>query len=272
MNDLQKKLLEIWLAFDKACKELKIEYYAIAGTSLGAVRHKGFIPWDDDMDFCMSRENYERFLKEAPNVLPKKYFVQEHRTDPRYYYPFMKVRDCETTAIEWDCKNAKYNHGLWIDIFTFDYLPSSDEEIRKNDKKFWDIWERLALSYNVPGKTKFRNIFKPIKHFIYFLKYPSKEKAYNEMIDILTRYDSSSGYGSLSWTTHDKTVTRYKNELFEGIRYDDFEGHKMPNLAKIEEYLKIRYGDWTKLPPEDQRITHPLFKLDLENSYTNYIK
>ena len=272
MNEIQSKLLEIWLDFDKACKELNIKYVAIGGTALGALRHKGFIPWDDDMDFGMLREDYERFLREAPSVLPKKYFVQDHSTDPNYLYPFLKVRDCETTAIEWDTQNVKINHGLWIDIFPFDYLPSNDDEIRKNDKRFWDILDRFALSYHVPGKTKLRSLLKPFRHFLFFLKYPSKEKAYRQMMGILTGYDSSSGYGSFCWSSHDKTKTRFKIDILDEVRYEDFEGEKMPVMKRVEEYLVTCFGDWKKLPPENQRITHPLYKFDLSKSYKEYIK
>ncbi len=271
MNDIQKALLDIWLEFDRVCKKLNIRYMAMGGTLLGAIRHKGFIPWDDDMDFGMLREDYERFLIEAPKEFSSRYFVQEHRTEKNYYFPFIKIRDNETTAIEWNTQKTKINHGLWIDIFPFDGLPSKEESAIV-DKQINDYIARITASYRVPGKTLVKKLLKPFKHFLYFLKYPSLEKTYNNMVELISKYPlNHDGYGTFVWY-RDRTKFRYPVSIYDEIVDAGFEGYQMPVSKKSIEMLEIAYGNWEQLPPEEDRYVHPTFKVDLHNSYKKYIK
>ena len=271
MNDLQKKLLTIWVEFDRVCKKLNIPYIAMGGTLLGAIRHKGFIPWDDDIDVGMLRKDYERFLKEAPKEFSPRYFVQDHSTDPDYYYPFIKIRDSETTAIEWTTQKGKFNQGLWLDIFPFDALPEKEQSI-KDQKKYVDLVYRISLHYNPPGTTFIRGLLKPFKRFIYFLKYPSLEKVYKELTDILSRYNDK-GYqeGLFGWIP-DKVTMRFPMSIYDKLTTAEFEGHEIPVSVDAIKMLEIQYGDWQKLPPENQRHSHPLYKLDLNKSYKEYMK
>ena len=271
MNDTQVKLLEIWKEFDRVCEKLNIKYFAMGGTLLGAMRHKGFIPWDDDMDFGILRDEYERFLKEAPKEFASKYFVQEHRTEKTYFYPFIKIRDSETTAIEWDNQNVKINHGLWIDVFPIDKLPDI-EQTKKNDQEFKDRMLRFALSYRVPGKTLTKKLLKPVKHFLYFLKYPSLEKNYQKVEELIQKYNSGDyDYATFVWYTN-KAKYRYPIKMFEQTKRVEFEGCMMSVPYLAVEMLEISFGDWKKPPPESERYTHPLYKLDLNKSYKEYLK
>lgn len=100
MTDLQKKQLEMLRAVDKACEQLSLRYYLVCGSALGAVKYKGFIPWDDDLDIGMLRPDYEIFIENAQRLLPDNYFLQNYRTDPTFPQVFSKVRDSSTTFIE----------------------------------------------------------------------------------------------------------------------------------------------------------------------------
>lgn len=271
MNDLQKGILNIWIEFDRVCKKLDIPYIAMGGTLLGAIRHQGFIPWDDDMDVGMLRKDYERFLKEAPKEFDSRYFVQDHSTDPDYYFPFIKIRDNETTAIEWVTQKGKFNQGLWLDIFPFDALPEKEVSV-KDTKKFKKLVNRIAAHYNPPAKSTLRKILKPFKHFLLFLRYPSLEKVYRELNDIISRYnDKGFDEGLFAWIP-DKVSMRFPMSIFDKLTTADFEGHKIPVSVDAVKMLEIQYGDWEKLPPENQRYTHPMYKLDLNKSYKNYLK
>ena len=271
MTDLQEKLLNIWSEFDRVCKKINTPYIAFGGTLLGAIRHKGFIPWDDDMDVAMLRKDYERFLKEAPKEFSDRFFVQEHSTDPDYYQPFIKIRDNETTAIEWIFQKGKYNQGLWLDVFPFDALPEKEMSV-KDEKTFNTLVMRLMLHYHPPGKTFIKKLLKPFKHFLYFLRYPSLEKAYNKLNNLLTKYnDKGYEYGQISWIPT-KSSMRFPMSIFDKLTTTEFEGRQMPVSIDAIKMLEIQYGDWQKLPPEDQRHSHPLYKLDLNKSYKEYLK
>ena len=120
LKRLQLVELDILKEFIRVCNELNVKYFLDSGTLLGCIRHGGFIPWDDDIDVSMPREDYEIFLKEGQKLLKNKYFLQTYKTDPEYTMGFAKIRNSETTFIESSVKNLKINHGVYIDIFPLD--------------------------------------------------------------------------------------------------------------------------------------------------------
>ena len=117
----QKIMLEILQEVHKICVANDITYWIEAGTLLGAKRHKGFIPWDDDIDIAMPRKDYNKFLKIAQEKLPQDMFLQNKETEPDYYLPFSKIRKNNTLLIETgETGEENYHHGIFIDIFPFD--------------------------------------------------------------------------------------------------------------------------------------------------------
>lgn len=123
MNDLQKCELEILKEFDRVCKMNNLNYSLGSGTMLGAVRHKGFIPWDDDIDVLMPANDYKKFCKIAPKAFSEKFFLQTSYTDS-WYASFSKVRMNGTTAIEKGFENCRFHQGVWIDIFPIVGVPT----------------------------------------------------------------------------------------------------------------------------------------------------
>ena len=120
LNELKKSELEIFKSFLTVCEKLNVKYYLVEGTLLGAVRHKGFIPWDDDIDVGMLREDYELFIEKATEFLPENLFLQTYITDTEYSHGFAKIRNSQTTFIESNVRDCKINHGIYIDIFPLD--------------------------------------------------------------------------------------------------------------------------------------------------------
>lgn len=127
IRDLQLAELEILKEFIRVCKELNLKYFLDSGTLLGCVRHGGFIPWDDDIDVSMPREDYEILLEKGQDILNKKYFLQTYKTEFEYTNTFAKIRNSETTFIESTVQNLNINHGVYIDIFPFDGYNSKDK-------------------------------------------------------------------------------------------------------------------------------------------------
>lgn len=123
LRKLQLVELEILNEFVRICEAHSLQYYLVGGTLLGAVRHKGFIPWDDDIDVAMPREDYDSFAQIAPQELNSQYFYQSSETDPYYFLTYAKIRKNGTEVYEERFKNAKFHKGIFIDIFPLDFCP-----------------------------------------------------------------------------------------------------------------------------------------------------
>ena len=144
-RNLQLKILEMVKYLDQFCKENNIEYYIIYGSCLGAVRHKGFIPWDDDFDIGMTLENYNKFVDLCKTKLDtNKYFLQTLDTDPNYYLSFAKLRDINTTLIEEKNKGISIQYGVYVDIFPIVGIPKNNFS-----RKMQAINRAFALSANI---------------------------------------------------------------------------------------------------------------------------
>ena len=137
MQKAHCKILEILTIFDDLCKKLNLKYTLSSGTLLGAVRHKGFIPWDDDVDVAMPREDYEIFVKNANSMLPDGFFLQHYTTDKHYMHIFAKLKNSNTTWIESGIGPKKnMNHGIYIDIFPIDSLKDP-KKLKGYRRKTW---------------------------------------------------------------------------------------------------------------------------------------
>lgn len=268
MDLIQSKLLEIAKKFIKVCEILNLKYFALGGTALGAIRHKGFIPWDDDIDFCMPRADYERFLKEGQKLLPDYLFIQTHITDKNYFCPFAKIRDCNTTAIEDGDKDLIINHGLWIDIFPLDGLPDSD--LKRKYYEFLD--EKFFRRRMLPYRYKNLSMRGKIQNFVCRLLVPSKRMAYCLSSKIARKYDfCKSKY--VWWNWNSRIRKNFLRIWFESWKYVEFEGTMIRVPEKYSEYLKEHYGNWEELPPLNQRKSvHSMIIVNLEKPYTDYYK
>ncbi len=271
MNDIQKCELEILIAVDKVCKENKIEYMLSGGTLIGAIRHKGFIPWDDDIDIMMTIDNYKKFLKIGQKALGNKFFIQTTYTD-YWYRTHAKVRMNGTTAIEKEFLNCKMHQGIWIDIFPIIGAKNDPKWLKRMNTatKFrnaivsdeYVTGELRNKDYEINPKTKL------------IMSLPRKIRlAIAKIIDSITmqkygKYDLAAylwGYGTI--------MPKFSNDQFDGTVLVDFEGLKFPAPAKWDQYLRLEYGDYMTPPPEDKRNSgHTLLYIDTNKNYTEYTK
>ncbi len=241
LKQAQLKMLDILIEVDTVCKKNNIEYWIDAGTLLGAVRHKGFIPWDDDIDICMMREEYKRFLEIAPKELNyEKYFLHDKNTDFRMSLNSAKVRDRNTLFVdESESRNEKHHQGIYIDIFPMSYLKN----INKLTFKIFSILTKIKdLNPYAGNNRKLKKILKFLG-IIWISKKLAKNFFSNEETNII-------GYSHLY-----KIIQEHKN-IFP-LDNIEFEGYKFPCPCNKDAYLKAIYGEtYMQLPPEKNRTWH----------------
>ena len=233
----QLRMLEMLLYFDKVCKENKINYWLSSGTLLGAVRHGGFIPWDDDLDVAMLREDYEKLEKVWDDA---DFFLQTYKTDPFYVVPYAKMRD-KKSAIEEYGQDAKYKyHGIYIDIFVM-------EPCVQFVAKILGIvgWQILVFGSKADSWISKQSFFlsKRLFYFLIAIIRPILRIFLNSNI---LRYTYGSAFS-------DMTVLR--DSVFP-LRKISFEGYSFPAPGDPDDCLRRVYGDYMQLPELDNLQPH----------------
>lgn len=271
MKKLKSVEMEILKHFIDVCKKLKINYFVVQGTLLGAVRHKGFIPWDDDIDIGMLRKDYEIFLSKAQSLLPEEYFVQTYKTDPGYPHGFLKIRDSRTLFLETTCKNLKINHGIFIDVFPFDYYPENFFKKKIYELKKLVLRYRIRDSLYIPTdkEKNIMNIVRKILKTISKIIYPSLEIALEKQSQ-LYQSTKKSNYVINSggpWGKKECIPIAW----FEKYIYLEFEGISVNAPYCYDEYLTHVYGDYMTLPSVEKRVSHHFisaisFECECDNS------
>lgn len=263
---LKKIELDILKNFILVCKQLNLKYYIIAGTLIGAVRHKGFIPWDDDIDVAMPRKDYEKFINEGQALLPKNLFIQTNKTDPEFAFNMAKIRDSNTTFLEESSQNCYINSGVFLDIFVLDNFPNSklkQKWILFKDKVYLIAIGRVFFRKKISKSLK-------IKQIISRLFFKSPYKALIKRENFIKSFAKEGLVHNFSSNYHEKEIVPWK-WYGDGVLIE-FEGLKVNAPTEYNLLLKHIYGDYMKLPPEEKRVSHHAIDvIDLENSYTKYI-
>ena len=164
LTNIQQIEYEMLKALLKCCEKLKIKVYLIGGSALGAVRHHGFIPWDDDIDVAMMRQDFERFITYGQEYLPEYIFLQSRLSEPNLLINFAKIRDSRTTFIESSLKNSKINHGVFIDVFPFDYFPDNEHDKKRIQKTLRFLNMRVRQEYTLPDEFRGSMLKETIKN------------------------------------------------------------------------------------------------------------
>lgn len=260
---LHDKLVEIALEIDRICKKYDICYFLVDGSALGAVRHQGFIPWDDDFDIGMKVDDYIKFKKVAPKEFKDtKYFYQDIDSEEEYNLPFAKVRDSSTANISEQHSDRRINHGIWIDIFPI--YSYSEVKWRQRLQQNLDSVVYVAWSGDDKcGAKKYSFVQRLVAVF--------GKKRLIKMLQYITR--------RLFLTSKSRRVVLGRREIVPRVCFDDvkmvkFEDCMFPIPQSYDMYLKAVYGDYMKCPTEEQKraaIHKPLI-LDTEKSYLEYIK
>lgn len=247
------ELLCLLKEFDRVCTENNIKYFVFAGTMLGAIRHKGFIPWDDDVDVIMFREDYDKLkLLADGGVFKEPFFFQNPSTDKGYPKGFCRLRNSNTTEIPFDDVAMNCNRGIFIDIFPLDVVPDDEGEMQKQLKKlrmirlFMNSFARYYSGFGVTGTTK-------VKAIAYYLTLPlfkvgllSMDKLYRKYETIASQYKDceEKRIGTIAFSFDEKRFI-FQRELWESsvIRVQ-FEDILVPVPEEYDALLRHSYGDY----------------------------
>ena len=252
----EKKILDEVVEF---LNKNKIRYTLCGGTLLGAIRHKGFIPWDDDIDIAIPRPDYDKLhsIIKNNNILDNNLYFHSYELC-NLNMPFTKVYNHNIEINDWRFKD-KYEKYLWIDIFPVDGLPENDEEnvllFKKRDKlKKIMMYRKMSMKYVFKNKKMVLNNI--VKFFIKIIYNILPERLLTSKIIKLNNYDyNTSNYvGVYAWGYGSRE--RMEKDVFEEFIDVEFEGTKYKSIKKYDTYLSRIYGDYMKLPPKEKRVTH----------------
>lgn len=267
---LKKTQLEILKTFTEICEKEKFTYWLLGGTALGAVRHNGFIPWDDDIDVGMPREDYERFMEKGQDFLPEYYFLQNSETEPDYPINFAKIRDSRTTFIESSVAHINMNHGVWIDVFPMDGFPETG--IGRKIIKFKKALTYCRISKAFKSKAVAGKSLKGyVADVLSVIMYPTVKAAVKarEKMNRKFPYSTSRLVINNSGAYGDREVME-RTTMGEGTE-GKFEHLTVKLPAEYDKYLSTMYGDYMTPPPPEKQVGHHFADMvDCDNPYTRY--
>ncbi len=271
LDGLRRKGLEILLYFKDICEKNNLKFYFCGGCCIGALRHGGFVPWDDDVDVFMPREDYEKLAKiwnEQADT--KKYSYVRTTEDDFTRLLIAGISDNETTFIktrQWDLDT---NHGVRLDIIPLDGCPSS--RFKRKIQMMWALlYSMFMVREATDSKGKLVYIASKIllalaitdKNRYRFAKFAERKMSKYKISDC----DKITEL--CTWFVYMRN--EYPKSAFESQLYVDFEGYKLPIPVGYDEYLKMAFGDYMQMPPEEKRVAkHDIVYYDLERPYTDF--
>ena len=239
--------------FDAFCTHYQLSYFLIGGALIGAVRHQGFIPWDDDIDIGMLRKDYDIFIEHADEWFKDPYFVQKGWNDQGYFGRIARIRDSRTTGTIWRDRKKPCNNGVFIEIYPLDNVCEEERKLKKQHDKAIML-EKILYHYQYPGeakglKGKVLNIFSKA-----YVSLSSFEKVYKKWDRLCAKYSDKRTTFCDSLTAYwDAGGQRWYLEDCEDIIELPFEGIMIKAPRNYDRCLRLGYGDYMTLPPVEER-------------------
>jgi len=259
VSEIQQMELGIMEYIHEVCQKIGVKYFLAYGSLIGAVRHQGFIPWDDDMDICMLREDYEKLQDYLIAHPDERYEVMSYKNNLNYVYPFMKVQDNHTYLLEEDVR-IDSNMGIYVDIFPVDGYED-DADFKNKMTKL--IKKRQLSCYTFKGITNTKSLLNSLIRYIsVVIFYFTNTNKYVEQIDELAKSRAVADYEQVDYLIYkDMNKPVWKREWLEQVIAGTFEGKEFMIPKHYHEILTSDYGDYMQLPPLEQRVSHHDFKL-----------
>ncbi len=278
VRKLWAKEMEIYLYFRDFCKKHGLRFWAVGGTALGAARHNGFIPWDDDMDFAMLHEDYQRFIEIGAKEFKEPYYLSCHLTDPVYGgITCCRFRRTDTFGCsQWEYENivksgnTSYKLGVWIDVLPLSYIPEDEDTRAVQKQQIMDVWKAVrgfsALNAINEGRDNFNHEY---EKYIPIYKRYSEQYTLQEIkqlyLDLCGQNKSPTKYiGVTAFRTFAPNLI-WNTEWFDGHVDFPFENITVPMPVGWEQMLSKQYGDWHI--PVRNAAYHEIFAFDADKPY-----
>ena len=262
--------IDLLLQLDRVCKKYGFQYYLMFGSLLGAIRHNGYIPWDDDLDVCMPRKDYEELLKVAPLELKEPYFLQTPETDKGYFYTFSKIRNSNTTAFLELFQYQRFNMGIMIDVMPMDVC--SEEDVEEN----FSLIQKLTRDNTTFMRMKNPNLSDADKKRV--SEYPGGdplERYYT--IQKIAKKHEFEGQTHQSRIVAVNTIYITRKMILRAADLEQtidcpFEQYAFPIPKGYDQILRTIYGDYMIFPPISERGKwHSDYLLDPDKPYKEYL-
>lgn len=270
MKKVWKVELDLLEAFIKVCQKYHLNYFLYGGTLLGAIRHDGFIPWDDDIDVGMLREDYNKLLEIAPKEFHEPYFFQTSFNDS-VFRGHAQLRNSETAAIIKNDIHLNFNQGIFIDIFVIDKVPNGRlfQNIFYTRLKIYNFFLKSYYHLSQKGRSKREMIRLGLSRILFkFVSFESLFKKYNCLSQKYNKRENCK------YCTDAMFILAFKNDIVLYTDYQDLTTHAFEYLEcsvpkNYDRILRTIYGDYTVIKKGTQ--THKLMILDPEKSYKEYL-
>lgn len=254
MNTVQKRSFELLCTFTEICEKLGLEYFLVCGSALGAIKYGGFIPWDDDVDVAMKRDDYERFCREAPKFLPEHMVLQNMHSNEAFPLLMTKLVNIDTALIEKNFLQLPIHHGIFLDIFPLDGYPEGKMRQEWFEIKKWTYNKLRCVAYLFGYRVFGLNRI--------MVRYERMLKKYKcGSAGLICNY--ANWQGKLDYSP----VEEYGNGT-----WSTFEGLTVWIPENYDSYFTRKYGDWRQELPEEKQVSHHDFLVcDPSCSYRHYL-
>ena len=261
LHKLQEIEMELLQEVDRICRKYKIHYNMVGGTMLGAIRHGGYIPWDDDADLGFLRTEYEKFRRICQTELnTEKYYFQEIRDTEGYRWGYAKLRKKNTKFVRLGQEFMPYEQGVFIDLFPLDNVP--DNRLLRKVHFFSCFLLRKFLWSEVGCRTEKNKMIRELYGIMHLVPRKVLISWYELLIRMNARHKTEL-VRILTFPTPKNTYGFYRKWFLKQARYH-FGNITLTGAKDYEGYLKHKFGDYMELPPESERKVHPISELKLE--------